>query len=142
AGVGVYRVESEPDATVRDALAAERLDQPGAERGRVDEEGLANALEEAAHELETRRQQVLDPRGDEAPGATREVARQPLQEGAQRAGRAEPADRLVDAETHERAQCPVEEGRARRDRRVVGDLVPELEHLARRLSGRDQRRVD
>src|SRR5207248_9877161 len=72
----------------------------------------------------------------------RAVVPHAVEEGAQRLRRAEPARGLLEREPCERAQRAAEERGAGRDRRIVGDALPELEHLARRLAGRDERGVD
>src|SRR6185503_6486388 len=51
------------------------------------------------------------------------------------------AEPLLDAEPHQRAERAAEELAARRHRRIGAEVLPELEHLARRLPGRDDRRA-
>src|SRR5438876_2921056 len=66
----------------------------------------------------------------------------PTDERPQGPARRHPASGLLRREPKERTERSAEERAVGGDRRVVADLLPELEELTRRLTGGDERGVD
>ncbi len=124
-----------------DALAAEDLDQTCAQAGGVGDRRLAHPFEEAAGEVEARHHQVLEAGGQEAAGARRHVGERVAEDVLERSV-APPAHRLLEDQADDLAHGAVEETLVGDDRRVPRERLPEPCHLARRLAGGDQRRVD
>ncbi len=94
------------------------------------------------HQLEARAQQELDEKRERGAGTRRHVVQRPLDERLPAAAGPEPCEGLGTGQPEEGLNGGAKEPVARDRRRIVGDDVPELHHLARRASGGDQRGVD
>ena len=129
-GVRVDRIDREARAARRDALAAERPRPSRSRSGDVSaRNGSRIALEEPAHQLEARRQQVLDP--ERRAGCSRAPAR----DGCASAGGTRATAWRTESQRDEsrpsvRGSTPRSDGSRRRrwlaiDRRVERDAAPE-----------------
>jgi hypothetical protein len=123
-------------------LAAERVDESLAQSRRVDQGRVLQSGEEAAHEVEARGQHVFGQERQHAAEPRRHVILRSLDETAERRAATEDVERVFRHQVGDRPHRVFEQARVDDHGRVGRDVAPELPHLGRRLSRREQGRID